>query len=111
MSQSGVALEKYWATQRIYFRLGTTVELCMGIADGNLLLCHGISEKIKYNTISNIEYNDRIVYDRFNDTISIDCSRPDLNLPHTPIDDIAHPNKRAWNTFDPLPAAIYVTPG
>ena len=63
MRQSGVALEKYWATQSVYVRIRTTVVLGMGITNGKLLLCHGISEQIKDSTISNIEYNDRKVND------------------------------------------------
>ena len=35
--QSGVALEKYWETQSVYFRLETTVALGIGITDGKLL--------------------------------------------------------------------------
>ena len=34
MWQSYLSLEKYWVTQRSYFRLATTVALGMGITDG-----------------------------------------------------------------------------
>ena len=44
MRQSDLALEKYWITQSGYFRLATAVALGMGITDGNLLYCHGVSE-------------------------------------------------------------------
>ena len=44
MRQYNLALEKYWVTQSVYFRLATTLTSGMGIADGKLLLCHGISE-------------------------------------------------------------------
>ena len=37
MWQSGLALEKYWVTQSVYFRLATTVALGMGITDRELL--------------------------------------------------------------------------
>ena len=52
MRQYGLALEKYWVTQIGYFRLVNTVALGMGITDGKILLCNGISEgskeKIKF---------------------------------------------------------------
>ena len=47
MRQYDVALEKYWAIQSVYFRLTTKVELGMGITDGEILLCHGISDQNK----------------------------------------------------------------
>ena len=37
---SDIALEQYWLTQSGYFILETTVELGMGIADGNILFYH-----------------------------------------------------------------------
>ena len=39
-----VELEKYWVTQSGYFRLETTVVLCMGVTDGKLLFYHGVSK-------------------------------------------------------------------
>ena len=54
MRKYDVALEKYWATQSIYFRLSTTVSLGMGIIAGKLLLCHDISEQSKEKNISMI---------------------------------------------------------
>ena len=44
MSQSDLALEKHWVTHGGYFRLATTVVLCIGITDGNLLYRNGVSE-------------------------------------------------------------------
>ena len=52
MRQSDVALEKYWATQSVYFRLATTVTVGIGITYGKLLFYHGISEQSKDKTIS-----------------------------------------------------------
>ena len=52
MRQSDVALEKYWETQSVYFRIADTVALGMGIKDGRILLCHIISQQSKYNNIS-----------------------------------------------------------
>ena len=54
MWQSGIALDKYWVTQSGYFRLATIVALGMGIADGELLFCHGISQDSEDKTISTI---------------------------------------------------------
>ena len=45
MFQSDLVLEKYWVTHSGYFRLATTVALGMGITDGKILLCRGISEE------------------------------------------------------------------
>ena len=44
MRKSDLAIEKYLVTQSGYFRLVTTVALGMGITDGKILFCHGISE-------------------------------------------------------------------
>ena len=66
MQQSGITLDKYWVTQSGYFRLATSVALGMGIIDGNLLYCHGVSEVNMDRKISKLEYNNRMVYDCFN---------------------------------------------
>ena len=44
MRKSYIALEKYWVTKSGYFRLVTTFSLGMGITDGKLLYCHGVTE-------------------------------------------------------------------
>ena len=44
MWQSDIELDKYWVTQRGYFRLATTVLLGVVITDGKLQFCHVISE-------------------------------------------------------------------
>ena len=44
MRQYDLSLEKYWVTQSGYFILAITVELGIGITDGNFLFCHGILE-------------------------------------------------------------------
>ena len=51
MRKSDLALDKYWVTQSGYFRLAITVALGVGITDGKLLFCHGISEQIMDNKI------------------------------------------------------------
>ena len=52
MWHSNPALYKYRVKQIGYFRLATSVELVMEIADGNMLLCHGISDQSNDNKIS-----------------------------------------------------------
>ena len=111
MLQSGLALDIYQVTQTGYFRLVTTVVLGMGISYGKLLFCHGISYQSKDNTISIIEYNDMTVYDCFNNTFSVNCGIPYLNLPPIPIYDSPRTNKRSRYTYDPLPVSKSVTPG
>ena len=44
MWKSDLTLDKYWVAQSGYFRLATKVGFGMGITDGKLLFCHGISE-------------------------------------------------------------------
>ena len=44
MWQSDLVLEKYWVTHSGYFRIATVVKFGMGITDGKLLFCIGISE-------------------------------------------------------------------
>ena len=58
-----------------------------------------------------IYYNDRSVYDCFNNPFTVDCGIPTLNLPSITIDDSPRQKKIARYTSDPLPAAIYITPG
>ena len=60
--QYGGALEKYWATHSVYFRLTTTVVFGMGITDGKILFFHVISEQSKENNISVREYKNRTIY-------------------------------------------------
>ena len=51
MRKPDLDLDKYWATQSVYFRLATTVALGMSIEDGKLPFCHVIWEEIKDNKI------------------------------------------------------------
>ena len=44
MRKYDLVLDKYWVTKSGYFRLATKVALGMGITDGKLLYCHGVSE-------------------------------------------------------------------
>ena len=95
MRQYELAIDKYWVTQSGYFGLSTTVALGMGIADGKLLLCHGISEGSVDKKISMREYNNRTVYECFNNPFPYVCGSPALNLPPINIDDRPQPDKRA----------------
>ena len=63
MQRSDLVLEKYWVTNSGYLRLATTVALGMGITDGNILFCRGISEGSVDKKISTREYNNREVYE------------------------------------------------
>ena len=80
----------------------------MGIADGKLLYCHGVSEGNVDMKISTLEYNNRMVYECFNDTFTDEFGRPDLHIPPMTIDDRPRPHKRSQYTPYVLPAAIFV---
>ena len=108
MYRSDLALEKYWVTQSSYFRLATTVALGMGITDGKLLYCHSDVEGNFYKKISTLEYNNRMVYDCFNNPFTDEFGSPALNLPTITIDDWPRLHKRAQYTPYLPQAAIFV---
>ena len=108
MRQFDLSLEKYWVTQSGYFRLTTTVALCMGITDGKLLYCHGVAEGNKDKKISTFEYNNRTVYDCFNNPFTADCGIPSTHLPPITIGDRPPPHKRAQYAPNMPPATISV---
>ena len=91
-----------------YFRLATTVALGIGITDGKILFCRGISEGSVDKKISTREYNKSTFYDCFSNPFPSDCGSPSLNLPPITIDDRPCLDKRARYTPDLLPAVIYV---
>ena len=91
-----------------YFRLVTTVALGMGITDGKFLLCHFISEEMVDNKIPTREYNNRVVYDWFNDSFPDDFDSPYLNLPTITLDGRPSPHNRARYTPYLLQDTIYV---
>ena len=95
-------------TQSDYFRLATTVTLVMGIIYANILLFNGISWGNRDNKITMRGYNDRIVFDCFNDPFPNKCGISALNLPPVTIDDSPHPKKTSHYTSGPLLATIYV---
>ena len=80
MWQSDLEQQKYWVTQGGYFRLATTVTLGMGIAYGKLLYCHGVVEGNVYKKISTLEFNNRTVYDCFNNPFTDDCGSPAMRF-------------------------------
>ena len=82
-----IAQEKYWVTQSGYFILETTVALGMGITDGKILYCHSVAEGNEDKKISTLEYNNRTVYDCFNNTFTSDFGIPAMNLPLIIIND------------------------
>ena len=108
MWQSDISLEKYWVTHSGYFRLATTVALGIGITDGKLLYCHGVAEGEKDKKISTLEYNNRKVYDCFNNPFTADCGGPAMHLPPITIDDRTPPPKRARYAPNLLLATISV---
>ena len=87
MRKSDLVLEEYLVTQSGYFRRATTVVLGLGITDGNLLFCYGISVGSVEKKISMIEYKNRTVYDCFSNPFTADCGSPALNSPPINIDD------------------------
>ena len=103
-----LALEKYWVTQSGHFILANTVALGMGITDGKLLYCHGVSEGNVDRKISTLEYKNRTVYDCFNNTFAADFGSPAMHIPPITIDDRPRPHKRAQYTPDLLPTAISI---
>ena len=108
MRQSDLDLEKYWVSQSGYFILVTSVTLGVGITDGKLLYCHGVTEVNVYRKVSTLQYNNRTVYDCFSNTFTYQFGGTDLNLPPIAFDDRPCPLKMSFYTPDLLPAAIYV---
>ena len=108
MRQSDISLERYWVTQSGYFRLVSTMELGMGIADGKLLYCHGVAEGNMDKKISTLEYNNRNFYDCLNNPFTADCVSPAMHLPTITINYRPPPPKRARYAPNLLPATIFV---
>ena len=80
----------------------------MGITDGKLLYCHGVAEGNVDRKISTLEYNNRTIYDCFNNPFTCEFCIPDLNIPPIAFDDRPRPHKITGYTPDLLPAAISV---
>ena len=104
-------LEKYWVTQSGYFRLATTVDLDMGIIYGKLLDCYGVAEGNEDKKISTFEYNNRTVYDWFNNLFSADLVAQICIYLTSPLMMVPPPHKRALYTQNILPDVISVASG
>ena len=63
----------------------------MGITDGKLLYWHGAAEGNMDKKISTLEYNNRTVYDCFNNTFTDDFGSPAIHVHPITIDDIPSP--------------------
>ena len=58
----------------------------MGITVGKLLYCHGVAGGNKDKKMSTLEYNNRAVYDCFNNPFTADCGNLAMYLPPIIID-------------------------
>ena len=98
-----------------YFIIATTEELGMGIADGKIILCPGISGGRVDKKISTREYINRAVCVWLNNSFPDYFGRPYFNLPHIGIDDRHHLDKGARYTPEMpghnmiFPSAIPIT--
>ena len=81
MRKSYLALEIFLVTQSGYFRIATTVALGAVITYWGLLYCHGVAEGNVDKKISTLEYNNRTVYDCFNNPITDDFGSPAIHIP------------------------------
>ena len=109
MRHSDLALEEYWVTQSGYFRLANELALGMGITDGKLLYCHGVTEGFLDKKISTLDYNNRTVYECFKNTFTADFGIPDLHLLPITIDDRSCPHKRyQYTTYLPAATLLFV---
>ena len=108
MQRYDLALERHWVTHVGYFILSAAVAFGMEMIDGNHPFYHGISEASVDNKNPTREYNNRMVYECFNNPFSADCGRPDLNIHPIRIDDRPHPNKIADipQIFSQLPSLL-----
>ena len=80
----------------------------MVITDGKLLYCHGVAEGDVDKKISTLEYNNRTVYECFNNSFTADCGSPAMHLPPITIDDRPSLHKRDLHDPDLLPPTISV---
>ena len=80
----------------------------MGITYGRLLYYHCFSEGNVDRKTSTLDYNNSMVYERFDYPFTDEVGIPDLNLPPITIDGRHRPHKIAHYTPDMLPYAISV---
>ena len=76
--------------------------------DGKLLLCHSISEESVDKKIPTEEYNNRTVYDCFNNLFTEIFVSTALKLPDINIYDRPHLHRISLYTLYITPSAIYV---
>ena len=80
----------------------------MGIADGKLLFCHGTSEEIVDKRTPTIDYNNRTVYECFNNPFTADFVSPVFNIPPITIDNRTNLQKIYHYTPNMIPDVISV---
>ena len=80
----------------------------MSIKDGKLIFFHGVSEGNVDKKIPTIEYNNRMVYDCFNNPFTAGFGIPALDIPPINIYNRPHPHKISRYIPYLLPATIYV---
>ena len=73
-------------TRSGYFRLAATFALGMEITYVNILFCSFIPYQIRDKKVSMRDYNNRTVYDCFNNPFPVGCGITYLNLLPMPID-------------------------
>ena len=73
-----------------------------------LLYCHGVSEGNVDKKISKLEYNNRTVYDCFNNLFTDEFNSLYFNLPPITFDNRPHWHKIAWYPWDILLVVISV---
>ena len=83
--------------------------LCVGITDGELLYCHGVSEGTMDKKISTLECNNRTVYDYFNNPFTAYFGIPAMHIPPVTIEYRPPPHKRAQYAPDLLTVVISVS--
>ena len=79
----------------------------MGIIYGKIIFCHVISEESVDKKISTGEYNNRTVYECYDNPFTAGFCSQSLNIPPINIDDRPHPHKISHDTPDLLPDTIY----
>ena len=82
--------------------------LGMSITYGKLLYCLGVADVNVDKKFSTLDYNNRTVYDCFNNPFKADCGSPAMHLPPIIIDDRPPPHKRALYAPNMLQDAISV---
>ena len=80
----------------------------MGIKDGIILYCHGVTQGNVDREVSTLDYNKMTVYHYFNNIFTYEFCIPYLNVPHINFDDKSDLHERACYIPDLIPDAISV---